>query len=219
MHRITKAAAVAATTLVALGVAGAAHASVTFDPATGTGFVGKGDVQVPFGWNDAKLQTNAPHVTFTYEKHSTEEYEAVCVWYIERTDVWFEGQGPDKIKHTEVVQVRHDQDKHAKVDAKVSFDPKSASRMNPNGKVTGFNLLGFDQASTVTESTGSVPVVGAPCPATGNEAGTDSAVDKTIESVTELSSTSVENLSANFDGGQHSIWPPAPVIADPATTL
>jgi hypothetical protein len=32
---------------------------VTFNETNGTGFVGKGDVQVAFGWNNKQLQTNA----------------------------------------------------------------------------------------------------------------------------------------------------------------
>ena len=36
-----------------------ASASVTFNPATGTGFVGKGDVQLAYGWNNKQLQDNA----------------------------------------------------------------------------------------------------------------------------------------------------------------
>jgi hypothetical protein len=43
-----------------------AAASVTFDPATGSGFVGKGDVQSAFGWNNPQLQANASSVTFSY---------------------------------------------------------------------------------------------------------------------------------------------------------
>ena len=43
-----------------------AAASVTFDPATGTGFVGKGDVQSAFGWNNPQLQANAGAVAFRY---------------------------------------------------------------------------------------------------------------------------------------------------------
>jgi hypothetical protein len=43
-----------------------AAASVTFDPLTGTGFVGKGDVQSAFGWNNQQLQANAAGVSFTY---------------------------------------------------------------------------------------------------------------------------------------------------------
>lgn len=60
--------------LVAVTVAGAAalaavaYADVTFDPATGTGFVGKGDVQSAFGWNNKQLQNNATagYVRFAY---------------------------------------------------------------------------------------------------------------------------------------------------------
>ena len=39
--------------IAALAVSTAALATVTFDPATGIGFVGKGDVQLAFGWNNA----------------------------------------------------------------------------------------------------------------------------------------------------------------------
>lgn len=54
-----------AKTLVALAaatLATVAIAAVTFDPVTGTGFVGKGDVQTAFGWNNQQLQQNADGV-------------------------------------------------------------------------------------------------------------------------------------------------------------
>jgi hypothetical protein len=52
--------------LVAMLVAaGAVFAAVTFDPVTGTGFVGKGDVQTAFGWNNQQLQQNAGSVSFS----------------------------------------------------------------------------------------------------------------------------------------------------------
>jgi hypothetical protein len=41
-----------------------ALAAVTFDPATGTGFVGKGDVQLVYSWNNKALQDNATSVQF-----------------------------------------------------------------------------------------------------------------------------------------------------------
>ena len=44
-------------------ISAAALASVTFDPNTGTGFVGKGDIQVPMGWNNKQLQNNAGGVS------------------------------------------------------------------------------------------------------------------------------------------------------------
>ena len=38
--------------------------AVTFDAETGQGFVGKGDVQLAFGWNNKQLQDNAGSVEF-----------------------------------------------------------------------------------------------------------------------------------------------------------
>ena len=58
---VTTVAATVAT--LALG-ATAASASVNVDPATGSGFIGKGDVQLAYGWNNATLQTNASSVGF-----------------------------------------------------------------------------------------------------------------------------------------------------------
>jgi hypothetical protein len=43
-----------------------AFAAVTFDPVTGEGFVGKGEVQEAFGWNNRALQNNADDVQFRY---------------------------------------------------------------------------------------------------------------------------------------------------------
>jgi hypothetical protein len=42
--------------LLCLATAGAAFAAITFNPDDGTGFVGKGDVQEAFGWNNHALQ-------------------------------------------------------------------------------------------------------------------------------------------------------------------
>ncbi len=53
-------------------------ASVTFDPTTGAGFVGKGDVQTAFGWNNQALQANAADVTFSY--NAVDTYSATCSW-------------------------------------------------------------------------------------------------------------------------------------------
>lgn len=44
----------------------ATYATVTFDPATGKGFVGKGDVQLALGFNNAQMQNNAQTLVFTY---------------------------------------------------------------------------------------------------------------------------------------------------------
>jgi hypothetical protein len=50
----------------AIVTSAAVMAAVVFNPATGEGFVGKGDVQSAFGWNNARLQSNAGGVTFTF---------------------------------------------------------------------------------------------------------------------------------------------------------
>ncbi|WP_242370742.1 hypothetical protein [Anaeromyxobacter sp. SG26] len=62
--------------LAALALAGSAAADVTFDPATGQGFVGKGDVQTPFAWNNAMLQSYANAVAFSYESEAV--YDVTC---------------------------------------------------------------------------------------------------------------------------------------------
>src|SRR5215211_401993 len=54
----------------------AAVAAVTFDPATGTGFVGKGDVQLALGYNNKQLQDNAASLVFTAT--SVSEQTWVC---------------------------------------------------------------------------------------------------------------------------------------------
>jgi hypothetical protein len=57
--------------------AGAVFAAVTFDPETGTGFVGKGDVQTAFGWNNKQLQDNAGLVQF--RATTTSETTWTCI--------------------------------------------------------------------------------------------------------------------------------------------
>jgi hypothetical protein len=111
----------------------------------GFGFVGKGDVQTAFNWNNKALQQNASGVTFTYE--NVTKYLVVCEW----------STGPDdKTHHT----VSHK--KKASIESSVAH----LSRTNSNGKdgeITGFYLNGF---SNLTED-GDIPEVGDPCP--GNE--------------------------------------------------
>ena len=52
--------------VVMFAIANTAAAEVRLDPEAGTGFVGKGDVQDAFVWNDAALQQNALFVGFFY---------------------------------------------------------------------------------------------------------------------------------------------------------
>lgn len=60
--------------MLGFALAGALAMTVTvmadvedFDPETGTGFVGKGDVQSAFGWNNEEAQLHIPDVTFSVE--------------------------------------------------------------------------------------------------------------------------------------------------------
>jgi len=67
--RITATVAVTAATLL---LAPAASAAVNFNETTGTGFVGKGDVQVAFAWNNKQLQANASGVSFSFTQDATQ---------------------------------------------------------------------------------------------------------------------------------------------------
>lgn len=58
----------------AIATSAAVMAAVTFDPETGNGFVGKGDVQTFEGWNNAQAQANAQYVEFRAYSESTNEW-------------------------------------------------------------------------------------------------------------------------------------------------
>jgi hypothetical protein len=94
-------------------------AAVTFDQATGLGFVGKGDVQDAFGWNNAELQANAGAVTFTFD--SDAQYAQSCMKENARQTIY------------------KDFKKTVAIDAAVTFE----ARKNRQGMVTGFQLLGY----------------------------------------------------------------------------
>lgn len=123
-----------------------AFASVTFDPVTGLGFVGKGDVQTAFGWNNKQLQDNASGVTFTY--NATDNYSAVCEW---TTGEGTRGEQTHDVSHS----------RSNTVSSSITYDARVKNQ------ITGFNLTGLGATTTTG---GSLPVVGGPCP--GNQ-GTD----------------------------------------------
>jgi hypothetical protein len=127
-------------------VAAFANAAVTFDPATGTGFVGKGDVQLAFGWNNAQLQSNASGVSFSYQLR--QDYVAVCTW---TTGEGTRGEKEHNVSHTEKYSVV----------GSISYDARVRNQ------ITGFILTGIVGTAS---SIGTAPVYGGPCP--GNE-GTD----------------------------------------------
>ena len=123
--------------LLAAALSAAALASVTVN-ADGTGFVGKGDVQVPFGWNNAVAQQKATGVTFAYIQSNI--YSGVCEWVT--------GEGTRGMKVHTVTKSRN-----TEVVAGIAADPRKT------GQYTGWNLLGFGGSV----STGDVPEVGGAC--------------------------------------------------------
>jgi hypothetical protein len=156
--------------------AGTAAATVTFDPNTGTGFVGKGDVQNAFGWNNAQLQANAGGVTFSY--NTTDTYSAVCEFVT--------GTGTHQQTHDVTIP------RHTSVNDTVEYDART------HKQVDGFILTGFGTTST----TGTVPVVGAPC--VGNEDGVDH--NGTWVSVSGPTSSG-GGLFVNYGSNSVLIWP------------
>jgi hypothetical protein len=125
--------------LVAMLVAaGAVYAAVTFDSSTGKGFVGKGDVQLAFGWNNAKLQANASGVSFTY--NATDTYSATCSFVT--------GAGT-RGEQTHNVSIP----RHTSVNSTIQYDART------HKQIDGFLLTGF--GATTTD--GTVPVVGDAC--------------------------------------------------------
>ena len=129
-----------AATAAALVVGGAAFAGAyTGTPLeNGQGFVGKGELQTPWGWNNQALQSKAKDVSFTVESEST--YSYVCQWVT--------GEGTRGEKTHTVTQNRS-----ASVINNVAYDARVKNQ------ITGFNLVGL----SLTTVTGEVPAVGGSC--------------------------------------------------------
>jgi hypothetical protein len=124
----------------AITLAGAAAlAAVAFDPASGTGFVGKGDIQLAFGWNNDQLQRNAALVGFNYRQRAS--YSATCEFI---TGEGTRGQQTHDVAVTKMTMV-NDQ---------VLFDTRT------HKQIDGFNLTGLGSSTIV----GAVPEVGGTCP-------------------------------------------------------
>lgn len=118
-------------------VATPALAAVTFNPDDGTGFVGKGEVQLAFGWNNAALQNNASNVTFTYV--STTVYNVTEVWATGNPD------NPKSLSSHEVSVTNY-----IGVNGSTNSDPRQVKGQK---QFTGFNLAGCNG----TVNVGDVP--------------------------------------------------------------
>jgi hypothetical protein len=125
------------------------------------GFVGKGDVQIPFGLNNQTSQADIQSLgagAYVFFTEQTSTYEAVCEW------VTGEGTRGEKTHTIEIPS-------HTAVTSAIASDARKT------GQFTGFNLFGLGETTTQ----GEVPVVGGVCPGAGT--------DGTWISVTLVSST------------------------------
>lgn len=128
-----KVAAAAGTFAGLMALAAPAMASVTFDPANGSGFVGKGEVQTVSSWNNKALQENASTVDFRV--NSATQISWTC------TKIVVEGN--DEIR--EIVQ-------HRSTTRTTKGLVTTVARDNSKGKdgpVTGFYLRGYEGSAVV----------------------------------------------------------------------
>ncbi len=119
-----------------------AFALASFNMEDGTGFVGKGDVQSAFGWNNAKAQTEAGNLTFTYIDQAT--YNLTC-------DLYFSPGNSGESTYYETVTVSREQS----VNDAVAYASRTEQQVN------GFNLVGY---SSQTGSNFDAPQIGDSCP-------------------------------------------------------
>lgn len=119
-----------ASLLAVLMVATAAFAAVTFDPGTGTGFAGKGDVQLIFGWNNKQLQDNANSVQFRV--YSVSE----TTWECSR---------PHPTQDREIIQQRSTETTTQGLLVKIARENSKGK----DGAITGFFLQGYNGAPTI----------------------------------------------------------------------
>jgi hypothetical protein len=117
--------------VLALGLTTAGYAAVVVDE-QGVGFVGKGDIQDLFGWNNAQLQSNAAGLTFFFSTSVTASWE--CEWWT----------GPEKNRTHHVIEIST----VAEIAQSVAFD----GRANKKGQITGFNLNGFGDTVTTGDA-------------------------------------------------------------------
>ncbi|MDP2139817.1 MAG: hypothetical protein Q8L20_03300 [Gammaproteobacteria bacterium] len=117
----------------AMALAGAVHAAWNLDE-DGFGFVGKGDVQTVYGWNNNQLQRNAGDVEFRALTGMVTDYEWMCS----------RNTGDQT------------QDRSRSTTTETSGVLTSVAR--ERNQVTGFNLSGWDEenSSSVTTSEGNV---------------------------------------------------------------
>ena len=164
-----------------------AVAIVTFDAATGTGFVGKGDVQTPFNLNNTQLQnlltscpnTDAGTCPLSFQFSSTAHYLATCTWTT----------GENSPNGAKVHNI--DLNRVAGVRGTLAYDVRRATQ------ATGFNLTGYDGTG---QTFGTVPVVGGQC--VGGGEGSDGNGQDGTWTVVEFVGATSNGLQACLESAQ-----------------
>jgi hypothetical protein len=157
--------------LAMLVISATAFGEVIFDPTTGIGFVGKGDVQNAFGWNNATLQKNAEGVTFTF---IVQDVYSVQVEFTS-------GNGSSEGNYHLIT-----------VERVVSINATVGAEFRIHKQIDGFYLTGFGDKL----QEGTVPQVGDQF---NDNTGQGQAADKVIVGVTLVSSES-SGFSVNYGG-------------------
>lgn len=170
-----------ASTIAVLALPAMASASTTLDPSSGTGFVGKGDVQSVFALNNAALQKDAGNMVFTYTDSQSADYSYDCTW-------------STGTNHVTVHTITNTTSTVSDIVTTVNGKP----RTNPNQSVTGFNLTGLGLSTTTTS--GSVPVDGAPCLAVDNQGNGVIGAIGNISGPTNVSDDQTLAVSDSIDG-------------------
>lgn len=119
-------------------VASPAMAAVTFDAATGAGFVGKGDVQLALGWNNKQLQDRAESLEFTYESTVVTE----VIWICTNSNN------------------QHTQERERTTTTMISGVVEDVA--HERNQITGFNLNGFESSNPGTPTTEGNPLNSCP---------------------------------------------------------
>jgi hypothetical protein len=165
-------------------VSSAALAIVTFDPATGTGFVGKGDVQVAFGWNNATMQSRHTSVTFAVD--NSVSYDVTCEW-----DTVTEGKNAKTI--------HHDVTNHHDISSSAALDATSRK----TGQYTGWFLNGYTDGGL---SDATVPEVGDACPQGGGNSTQDPAENDAVVTAVENVTVGGGTLTAYYGTSSRLIY-------------
>jgi hypothetical protein len=124
--------------VAAVSVSAMAFGAVTFDPATGNGFVGKGDVQLALGYNNAQLQNAANSGAISFSYASEVSYSQDCIKENRRQTI----------------------EKTFKTTRAVNAAVTGSARKNSQLDVTGFNLTGHTSATPSAPTDLCTPGVG-----------------------------------------------------------